>query len=159
MKTTCALFLMIAWTTLLCGAGYATQSDSAKQQDTKSSGRQTGHRRVSGKNSAHRSGVLPKANRPQPLPNKRARLAKGNDVTTGQTVQNEISGAGSGPRAAASPVRAARAVHSPSLSGSFGQSLQSERHRGTNPATVGGTPKSVVRNTGAVSGTGASHKR
>jgi len=161
MKTTRALFLMIAWTTLLGGAGYAAQADNTEHQEgTKSSDRRTGHRKVSGKNPTHRTPSAGKPNRrAQPLPNKRERPANGNGVTTGQTARNETSGPGNGPRAVMPPISAAHAVHPPNLSGPFGQSPPNGRHRGANSATVGGTAKSVVRNTGTVSGTGASHRR
>lgn len=160
MKTSCALFLIIAWTILLGGTGYAAQPvDSAKhQRDTKSSDRQTGRRSVSGKNSPHRATNAGKPNRAQPLANKRGQSAIGSGVTTGQKVPNATSDPAHGSRTVTPSVSAARAAHPPNLSGPFGQTPSNGRHRGTNPATVGGTAKSAVRNTGALSGTGVSHK-
>lgn len=155
MKSASLFFLMMGLATLFCRAGYAAQSDSAKQQDTKSSGQQTRHHGASDKNSAHRGTTTAKPNRPQPLRNKRQQ----DGMTTSQALQSEASGAGNGPRAITRPVSAARGINPPNLSGPFGQSPPNSRHRGVNPATVGGTAKSVVRSTGVVSGNGVGHKR
>jgi hypothetical protein len=161
MKTSCALFLIIAGTILLGGTGYAAQQvDSAKhRRDTKSSDRQTGHHGDSGKNSAHRPAVLPKANRPQPRTDNPDHSANGKGVTVNKEASNKTNSAAIASRRESRPASAGRIVHPPTSSGPFGQIPNSARHRGANSAIVGGTAKSVVRNTGAVSGTGVSHKR
>jgi hypothetical protein len=151
----CAVFLII----LMGGTGYAAQqADTATHvHDTKSFDRETGYANASAKNSARRAADIAKASRPQERPREGESPTSRKGTTGRQPVPNQTSAAANGPRSVTPSVKA-WVVHPPTLTGPFGQPPNSERHRGANPATVGGTANSVVRSAGAVTGTRASRK-
>lgn len=146
-------FLVISCLVWTARASYAAQqADSAKRwQETRS-------HRTAVKNSPRRAADIAKASPPQRRPSGGKRSTSSNGVTVLQTVPKGTSAAAEEPRGVTPPVNAARVVRSPSLSGPFGQLPNNERHRGANPATVGGTASFVVRSAGVLNGTRVNRK-
>ena len=116
-------------------------------------------RHASAKNHPRSRASLAAANRPKQLPNSRKRSLPGNTMkdksggaAKGGLIQNErVNNAlPVGPTSVARPtVASLNKVLNPALN----PAPNSERHRGPNPAVVGGPANSTRSNTGAINGT------
>jgi hypothetical protein len=169
MRTACLLFLTVVWVSWMHATGYAVPSKPASQQSSSESAaktvsgseKPTGERnpsRVSEKGHQRSSASLSRATRPKQLANIRQRPRLGNAMT--------VHRPGSTQSAAASKDRSirnekpsnTRSVRPPGNITAARASPNSVRHRGSNPATVGGAANSVPRNSGAINGSRMTRK-
>jgi len=122
---------------------HAAPTDGKNRQDGKTSAGTRNHRFGSDRSLARVKG--PSA---QQLTNPPRRSTSGNarrGLLRGRLVQSETANP-------ALPVRPPTVVRPPA------PSLENVRHRGANPAVIGGSANSDVRNTGALNGTRMPHK-
>jgi hypothetical protein len=172
MKVTRLLFLILILTMssagLMPGTSYAApsqQTSAPSSTNTASAGNPSNEQRdpshASDKNHPRRRARLTAANHPKQLPNGRKRSIPGNAVnlhqtgsgksgvaTKGVSTQNETA-------SKAIPVRRPGAVRPTATT--LNPSLNNVRHRGPNPAVVGGSAGGSANlnssNTGAINGT------
>ena len=120
---------------------------------------QQNHRKVSGNKLPTSSASPSKSNRPDELANRRERSASEDSVNSHRPASDKSAGA-----AQIGLARNETVNHSPSNRASSAvrpvvPSLGNVRHRGSNPAIVGGVGSSNARNTGALDGTHMNRKR
>ncbi len=180
MKTACLMFAMLAWAALMQGASHAAPVDPLTQQSserstkavsdddandaapvsgaphhsgTKPCDEERDRRHVSDKPHTYGRATPTKASRPNQLPNRLDSTHQntfdvhqpGSEVSRGLvrggSIQNEA-------------VKRVLPVRSPSMLRPVTPSLDNARHRGPNPAAIGGSASSNASNTGAINGTG-----
>ena len=132
---------------------------SAKDQKDGKPSDEEGHaHHISEKNLGRSRASFTKANRSTQFPNNRERSPSGNAMNFRQQAFAKSGGAAKGGLIQnetvnnALPVRTSRVVR-PTV-----PSLNNVRHRGPNPALVGGSANLHSRNTGAINGTGMNRK-
>ena len=177
MKTTSSLpFLMFCCATLACVTSYAappqqtspesgTTTVSGHPQDAEGGASAEGRRRqkdgspsdgrpdnhqVSGKNHP-RSPAATARDRPQQLSKNRRRSPSGNAIRLNQTASGKSVGAAKGGPPQTRTVNNVPPIRQPSAVRPSGPILNTARHRGANPAVIGGSATSD-RNTGAING-------
>jgi hypothetical protein len=99
-----------------------------------------------------RAGLL-KANRPKPLPSAQERFSPGNAMNPQQPGSNKSAGAAKGgfiQQEAVNTALRARRINALRFTGPLPNNV---RHRGANPAVVGGSVNLNNRNTAAINGT------
>jgi hypothetical protein len=178
MKTTCLLLLMLSWAALMNSTSCAAQSQqtatdssastaSGHPQDAKhaavagggkrqkegnsSDGRPT-NQNVSEVNHPRSQSGLTTANRPKPLSNGGKHFAPESSMhirEAGSGKRNDAVKRGLTQRAT---INSARPIRPTNVTRPSAPLLNNARHRGANPAVIGGSAISV-RNTGAVNGT------
>lgn len=183
MKITCLLFLTLSCAALKCGAASADPSSPASQQTSpesaaktisddsrdaahgapanggihqkngKPSDEQRERRNVSDTKIARRSAVLLKANRPKSLPNAQERFSHGNAMNLQQPGSNKSAGAARGGFIQQEAVNTALRAHRTNVLPFTGPLHNNVRHRGANPAVIGGPVNSNSRNSAAINGT------
>jgi hypothetical protein len=124
--------------------------------EPKASHEQRDHGRASDTNHPPSRASLAKANRPKQLPNVRQRSRPGNALH--QPGPDKSGGAAKGGLIPNETVNNALAVRTPSVVRPTVPLLNNVRHRGPNPAAVGGSPNSHGSNTGAINGTRMNRK-
>ena len=179
MKATCLLFLAITYAALPETA-YATPSNPASQQTSSQraantasdhprdaertapvdggkrqkvgnpSDEQRDHR-VSGKNRPRSPATITK-DRPKQVPNNQERSTSGNAVNLHRPGSTQYDRLAKGGLTQQETGNRAMPVRPPSVSRSTAPSPNNVRHRGANPAVIGGSAISD-RNTGAINGT------
>jgi len=175
MRTTRFLFLMIIWAALPHGTSYAappqqtaaasaasTASDHAQgnphaapadggkhQKDRNPSDRQRNHRQVSGRN--HARSPATKTRDRRKLSNNREHLPSGNAMDLHPTASGKSVDAAKGGPPQGKTVNNASRVRRPSVVGPSASVLNNARHRGANPAVIGGSAMSD-KNTGTING-------
>jgi hypothetical protein len=138
MKTTCLLFLTMSWAALTQGTGYASDPNHPPSR-------------------ASLTG-LTQANRPKQLPHSRQRSIPGNAMNLHQPGADKSGGALKGGLIHNEIVNNALPVRTQSVVRPAVLSLNNVRHRGPNPAVVGGSVSSDSRNIGAINGTRMNRK-
>jgi hypothetical protein len=172
MKVTCLLFLSLilpmSWAALMPGTSYAASSHQTSAESSattlvagSSSKEQRYPRHVSHKNHPRSRASLTAPNHPKQLPNGRKRSIPGNaanlhqsgsgkssDAAKSRLIQNETA-------SKATPVRPPGTFRP--TAASLNPSLNNVRHRGPNPAVVGGSAGGSANlnssNTGVINGT------
>ena len=187
MKTIC-LFLMIGSIALRPGLGYADPANPASQERASQSASKTASndqrdgkqaapsdggkgqrdgkpseeygdgRHVFDKDHPRGRGSLTRANRPTQLPNNRERSASRNAMNFLQPGSDRSDGAAMGGLIQNETVRNALRARASSGVRPALQSLNNARHRGPNPAAIGGSSNSDRRNTATVNGTRMNRK-
>jgi hypothetical protein len=182
MKATRLLFLMISYAALTPGTTYAGSSSSRpqeappetaadtvsdhsqdagqaapaaggkRQKDRGPSGEQRDRRHVSGKNQPRSLATEIKV-RPKQLPNNRERFPSRNAMNFHQPGSDKPSGAAKAGLIQHETVKTAVPRRPPSVTRPSVPLLNNVRHRGANPAVIGGPANSAGRNTGAINGT------
>ena len=182
MRATCLLFLMIDYAALMPGTSYAAQSNPASQQRSseslantisdhprdavhgvpfedgenqkqgETSDEQRDHHYASDGNHSRSRASLTKANRPKQLPNGRKGSIPGNAMNLHQPDSAKSGGAAKDGLIRNETVNIALPVRPPVVRRTV-PSLNNARHRGANPAVIGGSAKSDSRNSGEISGT------
>ena len=179
MKTTRRLlFLTIGWVTLTVGTSYAIQAQQTSPESTaktvsdhpqdpehviraEGAKRQEGgklsaerrdrsHRSV--KNHLNTSLALPKVP-PKRVSNNRQGRSSGNAIARhqpGSDKRGDVAKSGSN---RGNIVHSSQHVRRAEVVRPTAPSVNNVRHRGANPAIIGGSAKPVVRNTGAIDGT------
>lgn len=173
MKTTCLLFLTIGWAALMQATGHAVPSKPAPQQsspesaaktvsDARDNRNPTGDQRNSGdvseKGLARSSASLSRKTRPKQLAHSRQRSRLRNAMTVHQPGSAQSGNASNNGLIQSEKLSITRSVRSPGNVIAARPSPNSVRHRGSNPATVGGAANSVPRNSGAINGSRMTHK-
>src|SRR5208283_435 len=184
MKATSLLFLTMSCAALILGTSYAapcqqTSGGSSvnkagdhphdavhsappdagkRRKEGNPSDEQRGPRYASGKNHPRSRASLTAANRPKQLPRNRKRSITGNAMNLHQSALDKSGGAATGGLIRNETVKNALPVRPPSVVRSAVPSLDNVRHRGPNPAVVGGSANSDSRNTGAINGTRMNRK-
>jgi hypothetical protein len=184
MKVTCLLFLTMTCATLMQGTSYATPSqqtsaessanpasdqphnakhaapadDGKRQKEGNPSDEQRDRRHTSDRNHPRSRTSLTAANRPKQLPNSRKRSIPGNAMNLHQPGSDKSGGAAKGGLIQNETVNNALPVRPPSVVRPAVPSLNNVRHRGPNPAVVGGSANADSRNTGAINGTRMNRK-
>lgn len=187
MKATTLFFLTLGCAAWTVGGAYPAPSFAAAQQASpgsaapaaghhsreddhaaptgggthigKPSDDQQNHRKVSGNKLPTSSASPSKSNRPDELANKRERSASEDSVNSHRPASDKSAGA-----AQIGLARNETVNHSPSNRASSAvrpvvPSLGNVRHRGSNPAIVGGVGSYNARNNGALDGTHMNRKR
>ena len=182
MKTVCLIFT-IGCAVLMCVASYAASVDPAPQQSSESSmkagsgdrannatpadgGTHGGkpsdekrdRRRVPGKDYPPSQASLPKANRPNQIPNRQEHSTTANAMNLHKPGSDKSSGAVKGGLIQNEKGNHVLPVRSPSIVRPSVSPLDNVRHRGPNPAVIGGSANSITRNTGAINGTRMNRK-
>jgi hypothetical protein len=175
--------MLVGCAVLMSGTSYAAPSDPAPQQSSegstkavrgdhvtdttwadgrthggKPSDEQRGNRDASDKNHPRSSTSLTKANRPNQLPTRREYSTSGSTMNLHGTGSDKSSDVAKGGLVQNETVNNALRVRPPSVARPAAPSLNNVRHRGPNPAVVGGSANSITRNTGALNGTHMSRK-
>ena len=127
--------------------------DGENQKHGKPSDEQRDHHHASDKNHPRSRASLTKANRPKQLPNSRERSIPGNAMNLHQPGSAKSGGAAKDGLIRNETVNNALPVRPPSVVRPTVPSLNNVRHRGANPAVIGGSANSDSRNTGAINGT------
>lgn len=157
MKAT-LLFLTIGLATLGCGVGYAQTVDDAKSHpESKSLVHQAGKNTATRK-PAHGSIPLPKPAAHPPTPNNMRGSAAGNAANARHQILDR-DGRTNARLRQSSAVDGARPVRPPAASRPVSSTVTNLRHRGANPATVGGPRSTSAGATATLSGNGISHRR
>jgi hypothetical protein len=186
MKATCLLFLMISYAALTPGTTYAGSSSSRPQQaspesaadtvsdhpqdagqpapaaggkrqkDNNPSGEQGVRRHVSGKNQP-RSLTTIKV-RPKQLPNNRELFPSRNAMNFHQPGSDKSGAAVKNGLIQRKTVNSVVPVRTANVNQPTVPLRNNARHRGANPAVIGGSANSAGRNSGAINGTGV-HRR
>ena len=136
----------------------APADDGRHQTGGKASDEQRDHGRASDTNHPPSRASLTKANRPKQLPNSRQRSLPGNAMNLHQPGSDKSGGAAKGGFIRNETVNNALPVRTPSVVRPTVPSLNNVRHRGPNPAVVGGSANSHSSNTGAINGTRMNRK-
>ena len=184
MKAISLLFLAMSFAALMQGTSYAAPSQqtsaesSAKRasdhqhdaehaappdhgkrrKEGNPSEEQRGPHYVSGKNHPRSRASLSAANRPKQLPGSRKRSIPGNAINLHRSASDKSGGAATGGLIRNETVKKALPVRPPSVVKAAVPPLNNVRHRGPNPAVVGGSANSDSRNTGTLNGTRMSRK-
>ena len=166
MKTTCLLFLTISWTASMNAAsGHPRDAERAAPADhgtaqtaRKASDERRDHSRASGRNHSPSRVSLTKAmaNRPKQLPDSQS--IAGPAINLQQPGTGKSAGAPNGGVIQSVTVNTAQRLRAVSAVRSTVPSLNSVRHRGANPAVVGGLAPLHRANTGAINGTRMNRK-
>lgn len=176
---TCLIFIIVGWVALLAGTGYAasqqspsesianTSSDHARdaehaapasnrnrQADRKASTETAAPRRASKKDHARSPASLTKAIRPRQPSSNGEHSKSGSAINPRQPVLNSSSGVTkeglihnhNETLSRTQPVRPSGVVRTKAAS------LNNARHRGPNPAAIGGPASSDTRDTAAING-------
>ncbi len=177
MKIICLLFLMIGWAALMHGTSSAAQSqqtstDSAastasdhpqhaeraavagsgkRQKEGNSSDRRSGHRHVSEMNHPRSQLGLTAVNRPKLLPNGGKRSVLGSSMNLRQAGSGKHNDAAKSASIQRETINSARPIRPTNVTRPSAPLLNNARHRGANPAVIGGSAISD-RNTGAING-------
>ena len=171
MKIACLVLMLIGWAANH-GATHASQATSASHRQSSGStanevvgqpshAASVDHGKTRGKPSdgqRDRHANLTTANRPRQLLNNRKHFVIQKALNVHQPSKNRSTGAVSKPAAESELNSQARSVRPPNLVPSARSSPNNARHRGPNPATVGGTANSNARNVGSINGTRMSRK-
>jgi hypothetical protein len=139
--------------TILCAAwpfeaaNAATGADAKVQQNPRTSSQSADHGRPTKKNKPHGSAIAPKPSHSQPLPKNQKR----------STPQKLTGTQPAAPRASGMPITNktasnARFALSPTTSRASIPTSNNIRHRGPNPATLGGSTSVRAANAGTLSG-------
>ncbi len=182
MRATCLLFLTLSCAALMSGTAYAAPSTPASQQASsesaakivsgdprdathsapanegnyrkygKPSDEQRDRRNVSDTKIARSRPGLLKANRPKPLPNAQERSSPENAMSLQQPGSNKSVGAAKGGFIQQEAVSTALRGRRTNVLRPTGPLPNDVRHRGANPAVVGGSVNSNNRNTAAING-------
>ncbi len=183
MKITCLVFMLIAFASLMPGTKYASSlnQDRASQRpsfqtsentlsdhprgakhaapDNDGRPRKDGNasddrrdRHISDKNHPRSLGTVTKE-RPKHLPNNRDRFPSRNGMNLRQPGSAKSGGTAKGGFLRRERVNSAVSPGPPNVIRPGVPSLNNVRHRGPNPAVVGGSPKSDGRHTGTIDGT------
>ncbi len=140
-------------------AEHAPPADDGRHQTGgKASAEQRDLRGASEKNHPPRRASLTKANRPKQLPHSRQRSLPGNAINLHQPGSDKSGGAAKGGFIQNETVHNALPVRTSSVVRPTVPSLNNVRHRGPNPAVVGGLANSDRRNTGVINGTRMNRK-
>jgi hypothetical protein len=132
---------------------------SAKdQKNGKPSNEERHAHHISKKNLAPSHASFTKANRSTQFPNNRERSASANAVNSRQQAFAKSGGAAKGGFIQSEKVKSNVAVRPPSVVRPAVATLSHARHRGPNPAVVGGSANSDRTNTGAINGTRMNRK-
>ncbi len=178
MKTTGLLLLMMVWAAWTQGTGFAVPSSSANpassppadiertasprdgryQTRGKTSDEQRKHGPASGPNHSLSRANLIKASHPKPLPNRGQHSLPGNGMNFHQPTLGKPSGAATGGLIPNQTLGKALPVRMSSVARPIVPSVNNVRHRGPNPAVVGGAPNIYSSNTGAINGTRVNRK-
>jgi hypothetical protein len=183
MKAACLLFLTVSCAALMPGTDYAAPSNPASQQkslesaaktvsdyprdgehaapsddrkhqkDGKTSDEQRDYRHASDKDPLRSRASLTKANRPKQLPNRQKCAIPGHAMNLHQPGSTKSGGAREDGLIQNGAVNNTQPVRPPSVVRPTVQSPNNVRHRGANPAVIGGSANSDSRNTGAINGT------
>jgi len=148
MKGTCLLFL-IPFLTLACAASMQGTSYATPLQPTSA----VRSANPSGKNHPRNRASLTPATRPKSIPYSRKRSMPGNAMNLHQPGSDKSGGAAKGESIHNETINNALPVRPPSAVRPTMLSLNTVRHRGPNPAVVGGSANSNSRNTAAIDGT------
>ncbi len=132
--------------------------DGRHQTGGKASAEQRDLRRASDKDHPPRRASLTEANRPKQFPHSRKRFLPGNAINLHQPGPDKSGGAAKGGLIQTETVNNALPVRPPSVVRPTVPSLNNVRHRGPNPAVVGGSANLQSRNTGAINGTRMNRK-
>ena len=188
MKVTCFLFLMISCAGLTPGTASADPSGPASQQTSPQSAAKTfsdhphdadhaapadggkrqkegnpsdeqrDRRHPSDENRQRGRASLTVANHLKQVPNNRKRSIPGNAMKLRQLGSDKSEGAAKGGIIQRVTVHSALPVRPASVIRPTVPLRNNVRHRGANPAVIGGSANSDGRNTGAINGTGV-HRR
>jgi len=184
MKAACLLFLTMSCAMLMQGTSYAAPSQqTSAESSVKTAGdrpydaeraappdhwkrrkeanppdEQRGPRYASGKNHPRSRASLTAANRPKQLPRGRKRSIPKKAINLHQPASYKSGGAATGGLIRNETVKNALPVRPPCVVRAAEPSLSNVRHRGPNPAVVGGPVNSNSRNIGALNGTGMNRK-
>jgi hypothetical protein len=140
-------------------AEHAAPDDGRPQAERKASDERQGDGRVSGRNHPPGRASLTKANRAKHVPNSRLRSLPGGRVMNLQQARAAKSGdPAKGGLIQAVTVNGAPRRRPVSLARSAVPSLNNVRHRGPNPAMIGGLAPSHSANTGTINGTRMNRK-
>jgi hypothetical protein len=135
------------------------QGDDGKRQEEESpSDEQQALRHASDQNHLRSLANLTSANRPKLIPNSREHSTSGNAMKRHQPGLTKSGGVANGGLVKNEKIIDARPVQTSSVARSAAPSLNNLRHRGANPAVVGGSAISESRNTGAINGTRMNRK-
>jgi hypothetical protein len=184
MKAACLLFLTMSCAMLMQGTSYAAPSQQTSAQSSANtagvhphgaehavspdngkrpkegnpSDEQRGPRYASGKNHPRSRASLSAANRHKQLPRSRKSCLPKNAMKLHQSASDKSRGAATGGLIRNETVQNTLPVRPPSVVRAAVPSLDNVRHRGPNPAVIGGAANSDSRNTGAINGTRMNHK-
>ena len=144
-------------------AEYAAPVDNGKHETGgKDSNAQRDARHASDKNHPRSRASLTAPNHPKQLPNSRKRSMPGNAMNLHQPGSDKSGGVAKGGSIQNEKVNNAPAVRPPSVVrptvASLNNALNNVRHRGPNPAVVGGSANLAGRNIGAINGTRMNRK-
>jgi hypothetical protein len=187
MKATCLLFLTISCAALMPETAYAGSSNPAFQQSSsesapnlvndhpqdaghatladggtrlgKASDDQQNHRKISGNKLPTNNPRLSKSNRPNEVPSRRERSAAEDSKNSHRPGSDKSGGAAKNGLIRNETVNHAASNRGPSTARPSVPSLGNVRHRGPNPAIIGGAGSSNTRNTAALDGTHMNRKR
>ena len=124
-----------------------------------SSDEQRDHGRASAPNHPPSRARLTNAKPPKQFPNSRQHSIPGNAMNFHQPGLDKSGGAARSGLIQNEAANNARPVRTPSVVRPVASSLDNVRHRGPNPAVVGGSPNSHSSNTGAIDGSRMNRKR
>ncbi len=172
------IFLAISCAVLVHGTSYAAPSEAApqeaagasavteRQRDAEPAASTDGQahhrngpaerrdqRRGPATNQPRGRGSPTTANGPKRLPNDRERPAPGNPINIRQPASNRSDAARTERLMQSDRINRALPVQPPAVIRPGGSALDNVRHRGPNPAIIGGTMNSNTGNTGAINGT------
>jgi len=188
MKTTILLFLAIGCAALMQETTYADSASPASQQTSsrtatktnsdhprdaqlaapaedaknqkagKPPGEMPDYRNASYRNHPRNDASLNKGNRPKQLPSSRNHSKPANAMNLHQPGPNKFNSAAKGGATHQEAVNSALPVRPSTEARSTAPSLENVRHRGANPAVIGGSANSYSGNTGAINGTRMNRK-
>jgi hypothetical protein len=164
MRITCLLFLTIVLTMgcagLMFGTGHAAQSQQASAESSATtlvagnpSKEKRSPRHASDKNHPRSRASLTASRHPKQLPNGGKSSMLGNAANLQRPGSGKSGAAATGGLVQSEAVNSAQRVRSTSAVRPAAASLNNIRHRGPNPAVVGGSANFKSSNTGAINGT------
>ncbi len=166
MKITSLLFLSMSWATLMHGTSYAVpESVLRPAKNVETPGPLPGGEGVprpafspagAGRVRGHGGPAPQKANRPRQLPNSQQGSLPGNALH--QPGSDKFGGVAKTGFIRNETINNALAVRTPSVVRPTVLSPNNVRHRGPNPAVVGGSPNLHSSNTGSINGTRMNRK-
>jgi hypothetical protein len=173
MKVACLLFLILALTMPSAAfmqdadahphdAGHAAPGDDGKRQKEVTTGERRNARGTSDKTRSHSRASMTATKRPAQFSKKNKHAASGNGLNPRQPNPDKSGGAAKGGLIQHEAVNRAPQVRSANVfkpnAASLLPSANSPRHRGPNPAVVGGSAHTSSSNTGAINGTSMHRK-
>jgi hypothetical protein len=172
VKASCLKFLVISCAALMFGTAYADSSSPASQQKPpKSSANRLSNRPKDGKPSVERrddshlsgknhtrSPAVTIKDRPEQRPNNRKHSPSGNTMSIHRLGSDNSGSAVKAGLIQHETINTAVPRRSSGVIRHSVPSVNNVRHRGANPATIGGPAKSNSRNAGAINGTSV-HRR